>query len=371
MSHSPPCIPQGSPVSERFSTDLPVRRGRGARINSPNRFEPFHLQEDAAALDEEELRGIPTQYFFDHTKSILSRNDSPDIGFAFSINPYRGCEHGCIYCYARPSHEYLGFSAGLDFESKIVVKHRAPELLSEAFQKASWEPQVVALSGNTDPYQPVERRLGLTRRCLKVFLRHRNPVGIITKDHLITRDLDLLEEMARYDLVAVAISITTLKPDVVHVMEPRTSRPSRRLDAIEALAAGGIPVSVNVAPVVPGLTDEEIPSILQAAAERGAERAGYTVLRLPGAVKELFLDWVGRTFPDRAHKIMRRLESLRGAQCTDGRFGMRMHGEGDWAELFARLFHVARRRAGLDGPRQPLSTEHFRRLAHGQQGLFD
>ena len=351
--------------------EIPVRRGRGARINPPNRFEPLCLEEDPAALDEDELRQVPTKYYVDATKTLLARNDSPDIGFTFSLNPYRGCEHGCIYCYARPSHEYLGFSAGLDFETRILVKERAPELLAETFQKRSWVPQVVALSGNTDPYQPLERRLALTRGCLKVFLRHRNPVGIITKNYLVTRDIDLLEQMAKYNLVHVILSITTLRPDLVHIMEPRTSRPERRLQAIEMLAARNIPVSVNVAPIIPGLTDEEMPAILKAAASHGASGAGYTILRLPGAVQDLFIDWVRREFPDRANKIVRRLASLRGGNLTDNRFGKRMRGEGDWADLIARLFRIERKRWGLDVPRCSLSTRHFRRLADEQRSLFD
>lgn len=350
--------------------EVPVRRGRGARLNTPNRFEPLHLEEDPAALDGEELRQVETRYFVDHTKSVLAKNDSPDVGFTYSINPYRGCEHGCIYCYARPSHEYLGFSAGLDFETKILVKERAPELLSGAFQKASWEPQVVALSGNTDPYQPLERRLMLTRRCLEVFLRHRNPVAIITKNHLVTRDADLLEQMARFNLVTVALSITTLKTDVVGKMEPRTSRPSRRLQAIEELAARGIPVSVNVAPVVPGLTDEEMPAILKSAAERGATNASYIMMRLPGPVQELFLDWLSREYPDRVNKVIHRLESLRGGRLSDSRFGVRMRGEGEWSDLVSRLFHVSCRRYGLNSAYRRLSTDHFRRLDGGQQDLF-
>lgn len=353
------------------TTEIPVRQGRGARINTPNRFEPLCLEEDPAELDEDELRQVPTKYYVDATKTLLARNDSPDIGFTFSLNPYRGCEHGCIYCYARPSHEYLGFSAGLDFETRILVKERAPELLAETFQKRSWVPQVVALSGNTDPYQPLERRLALTRGCLEVFLRHRNPVGIITKNYLVTRDIDLLEQMAKYNLVRVILSITTLRPDLVHSMEPRTSRPERRLQAIEMLAAKGIPVSVNVAPIIPGLTDEEMPSILKAAASRGASGAGYTILRLPGAVQDIFIDWVRREFPDRANKIVRRLASLRGGDLTDNRFGKRMRGEGDWADLIARLFRIERKRWGLDAPRRSLSTRHFRRLADGQRSLFD
>lgn len=316
------------------------------------------------------MRQVETQYLYDTTKSVLAHNDSPDTGFSFSINPYRGCEHGCIYCYARPSHEFLGFSAGLDFETRILVKQNAPELLSEAFQKPSWEPQVVALSGNTDPYQPLERRLGITRRCLEVFLKHRNPVAIITKNHLVTRDADLLEEMARYNLVRVTLSITTLNPELVGVMEPRTSRPERRLKALEELSNRGVPVSVNVAPVVPGLTDEEMPAILKAAAEHGATNASYIMMRLPGPVKELFLDWLKREFPDRVQRVVNRLTDLRGSQLTDSRFGVRMRGEGEWADMMSNLFQMSCRKNGLNRTHPPLSTDHFRRLRNGQADLF-
>lgn len=350
--------------------DMPARRGRGARLNPANRFDRLHLEEDPSSLDDDELRQVETQYFFDRTKSVLARNDSPDTGFTFSINPYRGCEHGCIYCYARPSHEFLGFSAGLDFETRILVKEDAPELLAHAFQKQSWEPQVVALSGNTDPYQPLERRLALTRRCLEVFLRHRNPVVIITKNHLVTRDVDLLEEMARLDLVRVTLSITTLRPDLVGVMEPRTSRPEGRLRALRELSARGVPVSVNVAPVIPGLTDEEIPSILKAAAEHGATNASYIIVRLPGPVKELFLDWIQRIYPDRAQRIINRLTDLRGQRLTDSRFGLRMRGEGEWADTISNLFAMSCRKLGLNDHYPLLSTSHFRRLAGGQVDLF-
>lgn len=357
-------------MDESTSNQIPARRGRGARLNPANRFERLHIEEDPAALDEEELRQVPTTYFVDHTKSVLARNDSPDTGFTFSINPYRGCEHGCIYCYARPSHEFLGFSAGLDFETKILVKENAPELLSQAFQKSSWEPQVVALSGNTDPYQPLERRLELTRACLEVFLRHRNPVAIITKNHLVTRDADILEEMARLNLVTVALSITTLKADLVGAMEPRTSRPERRLQAVEELTARGIPVSVNVAPVIPGLTDEEMPAILKEAAARGASNASYIMVRLPGPVKDLFLDWIAREHPDRVNKIVHRLRELRGDRLTDSRFGVRMRGEGEWADTISNLFGITCRKLGLNTSYRKLSTEHFRRLRHGQGALF-
>ncbi len=349
---------------------IPARRGRGARLNPANRFERLHYEEDPAALDEDELRQVETEYLVDRTKSILARNDSPDTGFTFSINPYRGCEHGCIYCYARPSHEFLGFSAGLDFETRILAKLDAPKLLSEAFQKPSWDPQVVALSGNTDPYQPLERRLQITRNCLKTFLKHRNPVAIITKNHLVTRDGDILEELARLNLVRVTLSITTMHPELVGVMEPRTSRPVRRLKALEELSKRGIPVAVNVAPVVPGLTDEEMPAILKAAADHGATNASYILLRLPGPVKELFLDWLRRQFPDRAQRVINRLTELRGPQLTDSRFGLRMRGEGEWADMMSNLFKISCRKYGLNASHPPLSTEHFRRYRHGQADLF-
>lgn len=349
---------------------MPARRGRAARLNPANRFERFHVEEDPSALEGEELRQVETEFFVDRTKSVLARNDSPDTGFNYSINPYRGCEHGCIYCYARPSHEYLGFSAGLDFETRILVKHDAPELLSEAFQKPSWEPQVVALSGNTDPYQPLERRLRITRRCLKAFLKHRNPVAVITKNHLVTRDADILEELATLNLVRVTLSITTLRPDLVGVMEPRTSRPERRLKALEELSKRGVPVAVNVAPVIPGLTDEEMPAILKAAAEHGATNASYIIMRLPGPVKDLFLDWLRREYPDRVQRVINRLIDLRGPQLTDSRFGVRMRGEGEWADMMSSLFKMSCRKNRLNLTHPPLSTEHFRRLRHGQADLF-
>ncbi len=352
------------------AADMPTRRGRAAATNPATRFDLLHIEPDPAALDADELRSVPTRFFHDHTRSVLAKNNSPDVGFTYSLNPYRGCEHGCIYCYARPSHEFLGFSAGLDFETKILVKKDAPRLLAEELARPSWSPQVVALSGNTDPYQPVERRLKLTRACLQVFLTHRNPVAVITKNHLITRDLDVLAELATLNLVTVSVSITSLRPDLVGAMEPRTSRPQRRLQAIERLAERGIPVGVNVAPVVPGLTDEEMPEILRQAASSGARRASYILLRLPGPVKDLFIEWLCRTLPDRADRVLNRLASLRGGRLSDNRFGTRMRGEGEWAEVLSRLFHLTCKRHGLNEPTQPLSTTHFRRLAGGQLDIF-
>jgi DNA repair photolyase len=349
-------------------TPPPPRQGRGASFNPANRFERLHVLEDAAALDEDDLRQVPTEFLRDSSKSVLSKNDSPDVPFTFSVNPYRGCEHGCIYCYARPSHEYLGFSAGLDFETRIMVKEDAPALLEAAFMKRGWQPQVVVISGNTDPYQPVERKLQLTRQCLEVCLRFGNPVGIITKNHLVTRDLDILQELARRNLVHVTISITSLRDDVINVMEPRTSRPARRLDAIERLSSAGVSVGVNAAPIIPGLTDEELAPILKAASERGARSAGYIVVRLPGPVKELFAEWVQREFPDRAEKILRRIRSMRNGRLSDPRFGSRLKGEGEWADMLRDVFRMSCRRYGLTG-KPDLSTEHFRRPGE-QMGLF-
>jgi DNA repair photolyase len=276
------------------------------------------------------------------------------------VNPYRGCEHACCYCFARPTHEYLGFSAGLDFETRILVKERAPELLRQRLSAKSWKPQVVALSGVTDPYQPAERRLELTRRCLAVLAEFRNPVWIVTKGFLVTRDADLLAELARFDAVSVAISITTLDPELQRRMEPYASPPAKRLAAIERLAAAGVPVGVMVAPVVPGLTDHEAPKILEAAAAAGARYAGRVVLRLPHGVAELFESWLALHYPERREKVMARIRALRGGATYDARFGVRQRGTGFWADELAALFDLARRRAGIPERGPTLSTAHFR-----------
>ena len=349
---------------------MPRRRGRAASFNPAARFDPIVLEPVPAELEPNELRKVPTRFYTDTSKSILARNESPDVGFTYSLNAYRGCEHGCIYCYARPSHEYLGWSAGLDFETKILVKRSAPGLLSKALSAPSWEPQAVALSGITDPYQPVERRLQLSRGCLEVFLRHRNPVVIITKNGLVRRDVDLLKELAGLNLVRVMMSITTLNPELVSVMEPRTSRPADRLRTVETLASAGIPVGVMVAPVIPGLTDYEMPSIIRAAADRGARQANYVLLRLPGAVEPLFIHWLETELPHQARKVLGRLREMRGGRLTDSRFGRRMRGTGIWADTVAHLFRTACTKAGFDEPSKPLSTEAFRRFP-AQPGLFE
>lgn len=339
-------------------------KGRGAGFNPPNRFEELHVgppPEDLAQYFEEPEvdRKVPTKFYIDSSKSILSTNDSPDLGFRYSINPYRGCEHGCVYCYARPSHEYLGFSSGIDFETKIMVKLDAAQLLEAEFRKPSWEPEVVVFSGNTDCYQPVERKLQLTRQCLQVFLNYRNPVSIITKNGLIQRDLDLLQELAAANLVMVIVSVTTLDSELARKMEPRTSAPHKRLETIDMLAKRGIPVGVNAAPIIPGLNDLEIPSILQAASERGARFASWTMVRLSYALKELFVDWIHRTYPERAAKILNRIRDVRGGELSDSAFGKRMTGEGQIAEAIGQLFATSCKRFHLNDNELHLSTDKF------------
>ncbi len=343
--------------------------GRGASHNPANRFDGIAYVRDEAV--EEEPEPLPrTRFLPDASRTIIARNDSPDIPFDASINPYRGCEHGCIYCYARPTHEYLGFSAGLDFESVILVKERAPELLRAELASPKWKPQPLAMSGVTDPYQPVERRLRLTRRCLEVLAECRNPVTMITKNRLITRDIDCLSALAQHRAASVFLSVTTLDLPLNRVLEPRTSLPSQRLAAIEALAQAGVPVGVLVAPVIPGLTDAEIPAILEAAARAGASYAGYVMLRLPHAVLPLFEEWLGTYFPDRAEKVMNRIREVRGGKPTENEFGKRMRGEGRYADHIDGLFRVARRRAGLSEHAPELSCQAFRRPSDGQLDLF-
>ena len=345
---------------------------RGAGFDPPNRFAEIRRETDPD--NESDPAGEPllrTQFLPDHTQSALTRNDSPDIGFTWSLNPYRGCEHGCIYCYARPTHEYLGFSAGLDFETRIMVKHDLPTLLRRELSSHRWQPDTIALSGVTDCYQPVERKLGLTRRCLEVLAEFRNPVGLVTKNALVTRDADLLAELARHQATLVMVSLTTLDPELRSILEPRTSPPAARLSAIRRLADAGVPVGVMVAPVIPAVNDHEIPHLLAAAATAGATFAGKVVLRLPHAVAPLFEQWLERHFPDRKDKVLGQLRSLRGGRLNDARFGSRMRGEGLFAEQISQLFHVGCRKAGLSTRVPDLSTAAFRRVEPGQAELFD
>ena len=314
--------------------------------------------------------GPATRFLKDTSRSIITYNDSPDVGFDASVNPYRGCEHGCIYCYARPTHEYLGFSAGLDFESRILVKERAPELLRRELASPRWKPQVVALCGVTDPYQPVERGLELTRGCLKVLAAFRNPVAIVTKNHLVTRDLDVLKELAARDAAVVFISVTTLDGELCARMEPRASQPHLRLSAIHALSEAGIPVGVLAAPVVPALTDHELPAILEAAAEAGAVCAGYSLLRLPFGVKDLFERWLEENYPDRKDKVLNRVREIRGGRLNDAGFKTRMRGQGIFAEQVEALFRATCRKLGLTRRTWNLSTASFR-APSDQLSLFD
>ncbi len=355
----------------------PPVRGRGALENPSGRFERLDCGADAETWNqlleagEEDLeRQVPTEVYKDTSRTIVSTNDSPDVGMEATINPYRGCEHGCIYCYARPTHEYLGLSAGLDFESKIFVKPDAAQLLEKKLQAASWEPKVVVLSGVTDPYQPLERRLKITRGCLEVLRDFRNPAAIITKNHQVTRDIDIFTEMAAHNTIAVNLSITTLDGKVARAMEPRASQPEQRLRAVEALAKAGIPVGVMMGPIVPGLTEHEIPAILKSAADAGARSANYTMLRLPYGVKDLFQTWLAEHFPDRAEKVLNRLRSMRDGKLYDSEFGTRMRGKGFYAEQIAQIFALYKKQYGLNRS-YGLSTAGFRRGAgDGQMSLF-
>ena len=343
-------------------------RGRGAASNPANRFEKTSYQR--SEWDEPEDPSAQTIFLRDETRSIVNYNDSPDVGFSASINPYRGCEHGCIYCYARPNHEYLGFSAGLDFETKILVKEDAPELLRRELASPRWEPQVIAISGVTDAYQPIERRLQLTRRCLEVLVEFRNPVVIITKSELVTRDIDLLSQLVRFDGILVFLSVTSLDSELARELEPRASQPGRRLAAIESLARAGVPVGTLVAPVIPGLTDHEIPAILSTVAKAGAIAAGYVPLRLPYGVAPLFEEWLALHRPLQKEKILNRIRDIRGGRLNDPNFRTRMQGSGAYAQHISELFEVSCRKLGLNSQRPTLSAKAFCRPGPAQLGLF-
>jgi DNA repair photolyase len=353
------------PVIEETPQSCEAIHGRGASWSPANRFEKLHVDlNDVDVVDDDpDADAKPrrkTQYFRDGTKTIVARNQSPDVGFEVSVNPYRGCEHGCIYCFARPTHEYLGFSAGLDFESRIMVKPDAPRLLETELSSPKWKPQFLMMSGVTDCYQPIERKLKITRGCLEVLAKFRNPVGILTKNRLVTRDIDILSELAGDNCAVVNISITTLDLDLQQIMEPRTSAPLARLDAVEQLRAANIPVGVMVAPVIPGINDHEIPAIVAACAKAGAQFAGHVLLRLPWAVRPLFEHWLDEHFPERKAKVLDRLRASRGGKLYDSRWRKRQTGEGIFAEQIANMFEVACRRAGF-GERPKLSTAAFRR----------
>lgn len=339
-------------------------RGRGAKANPANRFTRLEI------VPDEPPGRVETMYLKDSARTVIARNTSPDIAFDRSLNPYRGCEHGCAYCYARPFHEYLGFSAGLDFETRILVKEDAPELLEVALGKPGYQAAPMDLSGVTDPYQPVERRLELTRRCLEVLARCRHPVVIVTKNALVTRDLDHLRALADHKAVMVWLSITTLDSKLARRLEPRTSSPSQRIEALEKLSAAEVPCGVFVAPVIPGLTDHELPAILEAARGAGASHAQWSAVRLPGAVGEIFTTWLEANEPNRASKVLRRIRSLHGGELDDPRFGARMAGVGSEAEQLAQLFRISCRRAGFPEKGPELSSSSFTPPGPQQPRLF-
>lgn len=352
-------------------------RGRGAAVNPPNRFERFHQEADYEHLqyDDDFLaaqENPQTEYIPDDSRTIVTTNDSPDIPYRHTLNPYRGCSHGCAYCYARPTHEYLGLSAGLDFETKVIYKPKAAELFREFLSRPGWQAEPICLSGVTDCYQPAERRFRLTRACLEAALEARQPVSLVTKNALIVRDVDLLRELALRRLVHVSISVTTLDAELARQMEPRTSPPELRLRAVERLSQAGVPVGVLAAPVVPGLTDWEIPRILQAAAQAGARCACFQLLRLPLTVKPVFLDWLQRTFPLRRRKIENLIRSTHEGRLNSPEFCLRMSGSGLMAEQIGQLFDTFAHKYGLDGGCQALDSSQFRppRQPGGQLWLF-
>ena len=349
--------------------------GRGTDLNPPNRFDKLYIDEydDSSEFQdewEENDRKIDTIFYKDDSRTVIAKNESPDIGFDYSFNPYRGCEHGCVYCYARPTHEYLGFSSGVDFESKIMVKQNAEKLLRKEFEKKSYEPKFIEFSGDTDCYQPIERKLRITRNTLKVCLEYRNPVSIITKNSLVLRDLDILREMAELKIVTVTLSITTLHKDLTSKMEPRTAIPERRLTTIKELANNRIPVGVNVAPIIPGLNDEEIPKILKQSAAHGAAYAGYTLLRLPYSIKELFINWLDQEFPDRKEKILNKIREMRGGKLNESGFGKRFKGEGEQVDAIKNLFRLSCKKYGLNIREIKLTTKHFKHKSGAQIEMF-
>jgi DNA repair photolyase len=346
-------------------------------VQPANPYLAVQLQDDLeqVADDVEYLtaHGRPaTEYLPDQSQSIVAENQSPDVGFRYSVNPYRGCAHGCSYCYARPTHEYLGLSAGLDFETKVFVKYRAAELLRDWLARPSWQPETIAFSGVTDCYQPAEREFRITRACVEVAAECRQPIGVITKNALVTRDLDLFTKLAEHHAIRVSLSITTLDPQLARLMEPRTSSPEARLRAIQQLSQAGIPTNVMVAPVIPGLTDSEMPTILAASREAGAETAGYVLLKLPTTVREVFTDWLRRSYPDRAARIETLIRSTRAGKLNDSQFGRRQVGTGNVAELIANTFRVWHKKLGFPEEHRHLNCKAFRppRPASGQLRLF-
>lgn len=349
----------------------------GSNLDPPNRFESIRREPDLEHLewDQEHFRAVANrkiEYIEDASQSIISENTSPDIPFRYSLNPYRGCVHSCAYCYARPGHEYLGLNAGLDFETKIVVKLDAPRLFREFLSKKKWKPEPITFSGVTDCYQPAEREFRLTRQCLEVALECRQPVSIVTKNALVLRDLEILKQLAAKNLVHVYLSITSLDPELARDMEPRTSIPSARLRAVRMLADAAVPVGVMTAPIIPGLNDSEIPRLLEAAKEAGATTANYVLLRLPLTVETVFVEWLERTRPNHAEKVLGRIQQARGGKLNRSAWGERMTGTGLMADQIRTMFRVFRDKHGLDAPMPPHNCDDFRPSTpkSGQMPLF-
>jgi DNA repair photolyase len=336
---------------------------RGTELLTQNRFETTKREafDDGWETIGEELPVIQTQFFNDRARSILFKNDSPDLPMRYSINMYRGCEHGCSYCRARPYHEYLGFNAGIDFESKIMVKHDAPKLLRKAFDDKKWEPQCIMMSGNTDCYQPAERKYKITRQLLEVFLEYRNPVSILTKNALILRDLDLLKELSSMNLVSTLLSVTSLDPLLRSKLEPRTSTSKMKLKAMEELSKAGIPTGVMVGPIIPGLNDDEVPNILKRASDAGATRVAHTILRLPHAILPIFTEWLEKNYPEKSKRVLTRIMMTRGGKMNDPNWGTRMSGTGAYADYMHNLVEVLSTKYKMRESRKPLSTNLFHR----------
>ena len=356
----PAAVDLDSPTAAEVAVEDERRRGRGAQSNASGRYEPVaRISFDDGWQNLEDLPAFKTTVSVDATRKIITRNDSPDIGFDRSINPYRGCEHGCIYCFARPTHAYLGLSPGLDFESKLFVKPDAPKLLERELMAANYTPRTIAIGTNTDPYQPIEKQHQVMRRILEVLERFGHPVGIVTKSALVMRDLDILGRMARRNLAKVALSVTTLDPKLARVMEPRAATPARRLEALQALVAAGVPASVMVAPIIPAINDAEIERILDAAAAIGVRDAGYVLLRLPLEVRDLFREWLIANFPDRYRHVFKLIRDMRGGKDYDSKWSERQTGTGPMAWMIGRRFEAACEKLGLNRVRTKLTTEHF------------
>lgn len=354
---------------------MDYQKGRGAQINPDNKF-LLHKKDDDPEFREhlhsigELPKKVKTEYIKVFPKTIVNKVDSPDIGFSYSMNPYQGCEHGCIYCYARNSHQYWGYSGGIDFESKILIKENAAELLREKFNSKKWKPAPIMLSGNTDCYQPIERKLEITRSLLKVCLKYRHPVGIITKNAMILRDLDILKELAELKLVKTVISLTSLNEKTRSKLEPRTSAVGARLNAIRSLSENGIPTMVMMAPIIPAINSMEIMKLVEQVAKNGASDIAYTIIRLNGVIPELFSDWLDKNYPDRAEKVLHQIKEMHGGSLSDSRFKTRMRGEGEIAEHIHQMFALAKRKYKLGLDKHPFDLKIFRRPIQNQLELF-